>query len=185
MSDEFKRDEGHDCPMSTPSAPVPGAQPAPAAADVIPAQPAGAAEFRGHLFRLVEAGAGQVDLSSFAAALDRYVEAVTAIDTQVLEEADRECDEHVAAGRVFMQAAEDAQAWGRQESDRASRYRARLDRVVSECETLMTQVSGLSPSALAGRREAVIRIREAARPVGSRSGVAHQLRLPDPIEEPK
>lgn len=119
---------------------------------------------RARLFHFIQAGADESDLPSFAAALNEYVDAVTAIDTAVMEKADRECDEHIAAGRAFRQLAERTQAWGQQWYDQARRYRARLDRVKAECDTLMAQVSGLNPYALAGRRDAVTRIRDAARP---------------------
>lgn len=121
-----------------------------------------AEEKRARLFRFIEAGADESDFPSFAAALDEYVNAVTAIDTAVMEKADRECDEHIAAGREFRKLAERTRVWGQQNYDRANRYRARLDGVMAECRLLMGDVSGLNPSALAGRRDAVTRIREAA-----------------------
>lgn len=124
-----------------------------------------ATEARARLFGFVLAGAEEEDCPSFAAALDEYVNAVTAIDTMVMEKADRECDEHIAAGRAFRKLAEQTQAWGQEHYDRANRYRARIDRVRAECDALMAETSGLSPIALAGRRDAVARIREAARPV--------------------
>lgn len=124
-----------------------------------------ATEKRARLFRFIEAGAEESDFPSFAAAIDDYINAVTAIDTHVMEQADRECDEHIAAGRAFRQFAQRVQAWGEQHQARADRYRARLDRVKAECDALMGEVSGLNPVALAGRRDAVSRIREAARPV--------------------
>lgn len=123
-----------------------------------------ATEKRARLFGFVEAGAEESDLPAFAAAIDDYVSAVTAIDTHVMEQADRECDEHIAAGRAFRQFAQQVQAWGQQHQARADRYRTRLDRVKAECTALMREVSGLSPVALAGRRDAVSRIQEAARP---------------------
>ena len=132
-------------------------------------------EKRARLFHFIQAGADEDDLPSFAAALDEYVNAVTAIDTHVMETADRECDEHIAAGREFRQLAERTQVWGQQHYDRANRYRARLDRVNAECDALMSQVSGLNVYALAGRRDAVSRIREAARPVET----------PAPTEDPR
>lgn len=88
----------------------------------------------------------------------------TAIDTQVMEKADRECDEHIAAGRAFRQLAERTQAWGEQHRDRANRYRDRVDRGRAECAALDADVHGLSPAALAGRRDAVARIRAALAP---------------------
>lgn len=123
-------------------------------------------EKRARLFRF-EAGAEESDFPSFAAAIDDYINAVTAIDTHVMEQADRECDEHIAAGRAFRQFAQRVQTWGEQHQARADRYRARLDRVKDECDALMGEVSGLNPVALAGRRDAVSRIREAARPAGT------------------
>lgn len=133
-------------------------------------------EKRARLFRFIEAGAEESDFPSFAAAIDEYVASITAIDTAVMEKADRECDAHIEAGRAFRHLAERTQAWGQQHYDRANRYRARLDRVRAECDTLMAQVSGLNPSALAGRRDAVSRIREAARPADE----ANDSATPDP-----
>jgi hypothetical protein len=125
------------------------------------------AEKRARLFRFIEAGAEESDFPSFAAAIDDYTGAVTAIDTHVMEQADRECDEHIAAGRAFRQFAQRVQAWGEQHQARADRYRTRLDRVKAECDALMGEVSGLNPVALAGRRDAVSRVREAARPAAA------------------
>lgn len=122
-------------------------------------------EKRARLFGFIEAGAEESGLPSFAAALDEYVDAVTAIDTAVMEKADRECNEHIEAGRAFRKLAEQTQAWGQQHYDRANRYRARLDGVMAECRALMGDVSGLNPYALAGRRDAVSRVLEAAKPV--------------------
>lgn len=142
-------------------------------------------EKRARLFGFVEAGAEESDLPAFAAAIDDYINAVTAIDTHVMEQADRECDEHIAAGREFRKFAERVQAWGEQHNARANRYRARLDRVKAECDRLMSQVSGLNVYALAGRREAVSRIRDAARPTaeeaaasGAASGEQQDFRQP-------
>jgi hypothetical protein len=145
---------------------------------------ADATEKRARLFRFIEAGADESDFPSFAAAIDEYVASLTAIDTHVMEQADRECDEHIAAGRAFRQFAERAQAWGWQHRDRANRYRARLDRVKAECDTLMAQVSGLNPSALAGRRDAVSRIRDAVRPVDTPSIASGPGTPPDDPRQP-
>lgn len=74
---------------------------------------------------------GDIDALTDAvmAVADAQLAEQAAIDTQVMEKADRECDEHIAAGRAFRQLAEQAQAWGEQHRDRANRYRARVDRV--------------------------------------------------------
>jgi hypothetical protein len=45
-----------------------------------------------------------------------------AIDTQVMEKADRECDEHIDAGRKFK-------AWGEEQHARAERAEAAIERV--------------------------------------------------------
>lgn len=141
-------------------------------------------EKRARLFRFIEAGAEESDFPSFAAAIDDYINAVTAIDTHVMEQADRECDEHIAAGRAFRQFAQQVQAWGEQHCARADRYRARLDRVKDECDALMGEVSGLNPVALAGRRDAVSRIREAARPLDAPLTPLVPSAQPDDFRQP-
>ncbi|MFC8124683.1 hypothetical protein [Streptomyces sp. NPDC057302] len=50
-----------------------------------------------------------------------------AADKEVTEKADRECDEHLDAGRAFASLAKRTQAWGEQHRDRANRYRARVE----------------------------------------------------------
>lgn len=52
--------------------------------------------------------------------------AQVAIDTQVMEKADRDIDGIIATGRYFRQQAEQTQTWGEQHRDRANRYRERL-----------------------------------------------------------
>ncbi|MFJ3699548.1 hypothetical protein ACIPW9_36400 [Streptomyces sp. NPDC090052] len=95
------------------------------------------------------------------------------IDTEVMEHADTETDGIIAAGRWFKELAERTQVWGQQGNDRANRYRARVDAGKAECRALNTEVRGLSPVALAARRDAVARIRAALDPVGDVQPAAH------------
>lgn len=52
-----------------------------------------------------------------------------ALDTQILEKADRDWDEGVETARAFRKLAEKTQAWGEQHRARASRYRERIHAV--------------------------------------------------------
>lgn len=68
-------------------------------------------------------------LTALMAAVERVRD--TELD-EAMEKADRECDEHIAAGRAFRQCAEQMQAWGEQHRDRAERYRERLKTTEAE-----------------------------------------------------
>jgi hypothetical protein len=57
-------------------------------------------------------------LAAYMAVADAEQAELEAIDTRVMEKADRECDEHISAGRAFRQLAERTQAWGQQHRDR-------------------------------------------------------------------
>jgi hypothetical protein len=70
-----------------------------------------------------------------------------AIDTQVMEKADRECDEHIDAGRKFK-------AWGEEQHARAERAEAAIARV-GETATAWEQMP----------RDRYVYIHEAARSV--------------------
>lgn len=84
-----------------------------------------------------------------------------AITKKVMDRADDDMEGARETARHFKALAEQAQAWGAQHRDRANRYRTRTDAVRAELTALNSETVGLNPYAMAGRRDAVARIREA------------------------
>ncbi|MCX4792530.1 MULTISPECIES: hypothetical protein [unclassified Streptomyces] len=75
--------------------------------------------------------------------------------------------------QYFKALAERTQAWGEQHRDRANRYRARTDAVRAELTALNGETTGLNPYAMAGRRDAVARMKAAL------DTIAHDTPVPD------
>lgn len=96
-----------------------------------------------------------------------------AITKEVLENADVDMDGAIQTARYFKALSEQVQAWGEQHRDRANRYRARTDVVRAELTALNSETAGLNPYAMAGRRDAVARIRDALHTI------SHETPVPD------
>ncbi|WP_331731838.1 hypothetical protein OG298_45175 (plasmid) [Streptomyces sp. NBC_01005] len=79
----------------------------------------------------------------------------------------------IEVAQYFKALAERTQVWGDQHRDRANRYRARTDAVRAELTALKGETAGLNPVALAGRRDAVARIRAAL------ATITHETQVPD------
>ena len=93
------------------------------------------------------------------------------------EAVDAQADEQLNAAREVAQyykaLAARTQAWGEQHRERANRYRARTDAVRAELTALNGETAGLTPHAMAGRRDAVARVRAALQ------SVSHDTPVPD------
>ncbi|MFF1416537.1 hypothetical protein [Streptomyces sp. NPDC058280] len=96
-----------------------------------------------------------------------------AITKEVMDRADKDMEGARETARYFKALAEQAQAWGEQHRDRANRYRTRTDAVTAECRALNSETKGLNPFAMAGRRDAVARIRAALQTI------RHDTPVPD------
>ncbi|MET8746372.1 hypothetical protein [Streptomyces sp. NPDC004728] len=96
-----------------------------------------------------------------------------AINAQVDAKTEQQLNNATEVIQYFKALAERTQAWGEQHRDRANRYRARTDAVTTECHTLNSETKGLNPFAMAGRRDAVARIRAALQTI------SHDTPVPD------
>ncbi|MGW1409406.1 hypothetical protein [Streptomyces sp. NPDC002403] len=96
-----------------------------------------------------------------------------AINAQVDAKAEQQLNNATEVIQYFKALAERTQAWGDQHRDRANRYRARTDAVRAELTALNGETAGLNPVALAGRRDAVARIRAAL------ATITHETQVPD------
>ncbi|MFF2411782.1 hypothetical protein [Streptomyces sp. NPDC058092] len=96
-----------------------------------------------------------------------------AATAEIMEKADADLDGIIETGRYFRHLAEHQRQWGDQHRDRANRYRARTDAVKAELHALNSETRGLNPVALAGRRDAVARIRAAL------ATITHETQVPD------
>jgi len=84
-----------------------------------------------------------------------------AINAQVDAQTEEQLNGATEVAQYYKALAERTQAWGEQHRDRANRYRTRADAVRSELAALNSETAGLNPYAMAGRRDAVARIRAA------------------------
>ncbi|MFI5755649.1 hypothetical protein [Streptomyces sp. NPDC051569] len=107
------------------------------------------------------------------ARLRAELEQDAAITKEVMDRADEDMEGARETARYFKALAEQAQAWGEQHRDRANRYRTRTDAVTAECRALNSETKGLNPFAMAGRRDAVARIRAALQTI------RHDTPVPD------
>ncbi|MFF2731821.1 hypothetical protein ACFVS9_28420 [Streptomyces sp. NPDC058008] len=107
------------------------------------------------------------------AALVGEVEKSAAINAEVDAQADEQLNGAREVAQYYKAVAEKAQAWGEQHRDRANRYRTRTEAVRTELSALNSETAGLNPYAMAGRRDAVSRIRAALQLV------SHDTPVPD------
>lgn len=96
-----------------------------------------------------------------------------AVTAKILAKVDEDIDGAHEVARYFKALAAQAKAWGEQHRDRANRYRARTDAVTAELTSLNGETAGLNPYAMAGRRDAVARVRAALQ------SISHDTPVPD------
>ncbi|MFB7222425.1 hypothetical protein [Streptomyces sp. NPDC056227] len=118
---------------------------------------------------------GDLTADALDALYDRLAELEkdAATTAEIMEKADADLDGIIETGRYFRHLAEHQRLWGEQHRDRANRYRARTDAVKAELHALNSETRGLNPIALAGRRDAVARIRAAL------ATITHETQVPD------
>ena len=101
------------------------------------------------------------------------LEKSAAINAEVDARADEQLNSCTEVAQYYKALAERTQAWGEQHRDRANRYRTRTETVRAELTALNSETAGLNPYAMAGRRDAVARIRAALQ------SVSHDTPVPD------
>ncbi|WP_331756332.1 hypothetical protein OHA04_45475 (plasmid) [Streptomyces sp. NBC_01590] len=96
-----------------------------------------------------------------------------AINAEVDAKTEQQLNDATEVVQYFKALAERTQVWGEQHRDRANRYRARADAVKAEFHALNSETKGLNPFAMAGRRDAVARMKAAL------ATIAHDTPVPD------
>lgn len=84
-----------------------------------------------------------------------------AITARIDAQTEEQINGATEVAQYYKALADRTQAWGEQHRDRANRYRTRADAVRAELAALNSETAGLNPYAMAGRRDAVARIRAA------------------------
>lgn len=96
-----------------------------------------------------------------------------AINAEVDARTEEQLNSCTEVVQYYRALAERTQAWGEQQRDRANRFRARTEAVRAELAALNSEIAGLNPYAMAGRRDAVARVRAALQ------SVSHNAPVPD------